>query len=81
MMKVRVTTLAMGVQGERVAADGVQKGGGGSGFQVDHSEHILIADTGDLWNVSCSMEPGVSQVQSPSSVLDFGFDKSTLSWR
>jgi len=54
----------------------VQKGGGGFGFQVDHSEHTLVqvADTGDLWNVSCSMEPGVSQVRSLSLFSDFGFD-------
>jgi len=64
----------MGVQGERADADGVQEGGGGFGMQVDHSEHTLVPDTGDLWNVSCSMEPGVSQMQSLSLVSDFGFD-------
>ena len=52
----------------------MQEGGGGFGIHVDHSKHTLVSDTGDLWNVSCCIEPGVSQVQSPSSVLDFGFD-------
>jgi len=64
----------LGVQGERAGADGVQEGGGGFGIQVDHSEHTLVPDTGDLWNVLCYMEPGVSQVQSPSSFSDFGFN-------
>jgi len=64
----------MGVQGKRADADGVQEGGGGFGIQVDHSEHTLVPDTSALWNVSCSMEAGVSQVQSPSLVSDFGFD-------
>ena len=60
------------VQGERADADGVQEGGGGFCIQVDHSEHTLVPDTGDLWNVSCSMEPGVSQAQSPSLVSNLG---------
>jgi len=34
---------------------------------------IPVAAAGDLWNVSFFMEPGVSQVQSPSLVSDFGF--------
>ena len=52
----------------------MQEGGGGFGIQVNHSEYTLVPDTGDLWNVSCSMEPGVSQMQSPSSDSDFGCD-------
>mmetsp|Transcript_19224 Transcript_19224/g.28270 ORF Transcript_19224/g.28270 Transcript_19224/m.28270 type:complete len:127 (+) Transcript_19224:174-554(+) len=70
------STDAMVDQGERIDAEGALADGGGVGDLVDQLEHTPAPDVGALLNASFFLDPvGVSpvlQVQSPSSVTDFG---------